>query len=118
MLTNFTGADRIYIACGYTDLRRGIDGLASMVQQQFDLDPFTNTLFLFCGRRRDRIKALYWEGNGFVLLYKRLESGTFQWPRSETEARRLSQQQYRWLMEGLSVDQPKAHRPVSGLGIV
>lgn len=46
MLTNFTGADRIYIACGYTDLRRGIDGLASMVQQQFDLDPFTNTLFL------------------------------------------------------------------------
>ena len=118
MLTDFTGADRIYIACGYTDLRRGIDGLASMVQQQFDLDPFTNTLFLFCGRRRDRIKALYWEGNGFVLLYKRLESGTFQWLRSETEARRLSQQQYRWLMEGLSVDQPKAHRPVSGLGIV
>ena len=56
MLTDFTGADRIYIACGYTDLRRGIDGLASMVQQQFDLDPFTNTLFLFCGRRRDRNK--------------------------------------------------------------
>lgn len=118
MLTDFTGADRIYIACGYTDLRRGIDGLASMVQQQFDLDPFANTLFLFCGRRRDRIKALYWEGNGFVLLYKRLESGTFQWPRSETEARRLSPQQYRWLMEGLSVDQPKAHRPVSGLEII
>ena len=44
-----------------------------MVQQQFRLDPFTNTLFLFCGRRRDRVKALYWEGNGFVLLYKRLE---------------------------------------------
>ena len=118
MLTDFTGADRIYIACGYTDLRRGIDGLASVVQQQFDLDPFTNTLFLFCGRRRDRIKALYLEGNGFVLLYKRLESGTFQWPRSETEARHLSQQQYRWLMEGLSVDQPKAHRPVSGLEII
>lgn len=58
----------IYIACGYTDLRRGIDGLAAIVQQQFNLDPFTNTLFLFCGRRRDRIKALYWEGNGFVLL--------------------------------------------------
>ena len=61
MLSDFTGADRVYIACGYTDLRRGIDGLASMVQQQFHLDPFTNTLFLFCGRRRDRIKALYWE---------------------------------------------------------
>ena len=59
MLTDFTGADRVYIACGYTDLRRGIDGLAVLVQQQFNLDPFTNTLFLFCGRRRDRIKALY-----------------------------------------------------------
>ena len=77
MLNDFTGADRIYIACGYTDLCRGIDGLAAIVQQQFELDPFTNTLFLFCGRHRDRIKALYWEGNGFVLLYKRLESGSF-----------------------------------------
>ena len=118
MLTDFTGADRVYIACGYTDLRRGIDGLAALVQQQFNLDPFTNTLFLFCGRRRDRIKALYWEGNGFVLLYKRLESGSFQWPRSEREARALTMQQYRWLMEGLSVDQPKALRPVKGLEIV
>ena len=77
MLTDFTGADKVYIACGYTDLRRGIDGLASMVQEAFSLDPFSNTLFLFCGRRRDRIKALYWEGDGFVLLYKRLESGSF-----------------------------------------
>ena len=117
MLTDFTGADRVYIACGYTDLRRGIDGLASLVQQEFELDPFTNTLFLFCGRRRDRIKALYWEGNGFVLLYKRLERGSFQWPRNESEARMLTPQQYRWLMEGLSVDQPKAHKPVSGLEI-
>ena len=118
MLSDFTGADRVYIACGYTDLRRGIDGLAAIVQQQFNLDPFTNTLFLFCGRRRDRIKALYWEGNGFVLLYKRLESGSFQWPRKESEARVFTPQQYRWLMEGLSVDQPKALRPVKGLEIV
>ena len=58
MLTDFTGADRVYIACSYTDLRRGIDGLAVLVQQQFNLDPFSNTLFLFCGRRRDRIKAV------------------------------------------------------------
>ncbi len=67
----------MYIAYGYTDLRRGIDGLAAIVQQEFSLDPFTNTLFLFCGRRWDRIKALYWEGNSFILLYKRLESGSF-----------------------------------------
>ena len=83
MLNDFTGADKVYIACGYTDLRKGIDGLARMVQQQFELDPFTNTLFLFCGRRRDRIKGLYWERDGFILLYKRLEQGAYQWPRSE-----------------------------------
>ena len=59
MLSDFRGADRVYIACGYTDLRRGIDGLAELVRQQFQLDPFSNTLFLFCGRKRDRIKALY-----------------------------------------------------------
>ena len=118
MLSDFTGADKVYLACGYTDLRQGIDGLANIVQQQFRLDPFTNTLFLFCGRRRDRIKALYWEGNGFVLLYKRLENGVFQWPRNETEARELTPQQYRWLMEGLKVDQPKAHKVVTGLSIV
>ena len=60
----------------------------------------------------------YWEGNGFVLLYKRLESGSFQWPRKESEARVLTPQQYRWLMEGLSEDQPKALSPVKGLEIV
>ena len=118
MLNDLTGAEKVYIACGYTDLRCGIDGLAGIVQQQFQLDPFTNTLFLFCGRRRDRIKALYWEGNGFVLLYKRLESGSFQWPRNEAESRELTPQQYRWLMEGLQIDQPKAHKAVSGLSIV
>lgn len=118
MLNDFNGADHIYIKCGYTDLRRGIDGLATLVKQEMELDPFSNSLFLFCGRRKDRIKALYWEGNGFVLLYKRLESGSFQWPRNESEARSLTPQQYRWLMEGLSVDQPKAHKPVSGLEII
>lgn len=118
MLNDFTGAEKVYLACGYTDLRKGIDGLASMVQQEFQLDPFTSTLFLFCGRRRDRIKALYWEGDGFVLLYKRLESGAYQWPRNEAEARQITPQQYRWLMEGLSVEQPKAHRPVNGLRMV
>ena len=118
MLADFSGADRIYIACGYTDLRRGIDGLSSIVAEQFQLDPFSNTLFLFCGRRRDRIKALYWEGNGFVLLYKRLENGSFSWPRSGDEAKELTAQQYRWLMEGLQVEQPKAHRPVEGLSVI
>ncbi|MFI3312262.1 MAG: IS66 family insertion sequence element accessory protein TnpB [Eubacteriales bacterium] len=67
---------------------------------KFQLDPFSNTLFLFCGRRKDRLKALYWEENGFILLYNRLESDSFQWPRNGDEERSLTPQQYRWLMEG------------------
>ena len=103
---------KVYLACGYTDLRRGIDGLATIIEQQFHLDPCSDALFLFCGRRTDRIKALYWEGDGFLLLYKRLEKGKFQWPRSENEALGITAQQYRWLMEGLSIQQPKAHRKI------
>ncbi|MDE6589309.1 MAG: IS66 family insertion sequence element accessory protein TnpB [Oscillospiraceae bacterium] len=118
MLNDFKCSCPVYVACGYTDLRRGIDGQAGMVQTRFHLDPFQNALFLFCGRRKDRIKGLYWEGDGFVLLYKRLESGGFQWPRNGEEARHLTPQQYRWLMEGLSVEQPKAHKPVSMLKII
>lgn len=115
MLNDFKCGCPVYLACGYTDLRKGIDGLAGMVQREFHLDPFQEALFLFCGRRKDRIKGLYWEGDGFVLVYKRLEAGSFQWPRNGTEAKRITAQQYRWLMEGLSVEQPKANRPVPGL---
>jgi len=118
MLNDYSGSEHIYIACGYTDMRRSIDGLAAVVQQSFRLDPFSNSLFLFCGKRRDRIKALYWEGDGFVLLYKRLERGSFQWPRSESEVRDLSHQQFRWLMEGLSIDQPRAHKLVTEISMV
>ena len=113
MLTDFTKADHVYIACGYTDLRKSIDGLAAIVQQNFKMNPFQNTLFLFSGRRKDRLKALLWEGDGFVLLYKRLESGRFQWPSSPEEVRTLSAQEFRWLMEGLAIDQPKAVKKIS-----
>ena len=74
-----------YIACGYTDLRRGIDGLAQIVTLQYGYELNENSLFLFCGRRNDRIKALWFSGDGFVLLYKRLNNGSFQWPRSKDE---------------------------------
>lgn len=111
-------AGKVYIACGYTDLRLGIDGLAALIQQQFCLDPFSTMLFLFCGRKKDRIKGLLWEGDGFLLLYKRLEEGKFQWPRTATEAKELTAQQYRWLMEGLSIEQPKAHKDLPGYSVI
>jgi len=112
MKVQFPADVRIFIACGQTDMRKSIDGLTAMVSQHYQLDPFQNILFLFCGRRRDRLKALYWEGDGFLLLYKRLENGSFQWPRSQDEAREITPQQYRWLLEGLSVDQKKAIHPL------
>ena len=82
------------------------------------MDPFQRVMFLFCGRRRDRLKALYWEGDGFLLLYKRLEQGSFQWPRTKYEVQALTPQQYRWLMEGLKIEQPKANKEISGLSMI
>ena len=93
MLKNLTAAN-IYIVCGHTDMRKSIDGLAAIVSQQFKLDLFSDSLFLFCGRRRDRLKALLWEGDGFIMLYKRLENGRFNWPRNEQDVRNLTQEQF------------------------
>ena len=115
---NEIAADNVFIACGYTDLRRSIDGLAAMVQQVFKLDPCSQSLFLFCGRRSDRLKGLLWEGDGFLLLYKRLECGRFQWPRRESDARQMTPQQLRWLLEGLSIEQPRALRRIESVMVV
>jgi len=74
-------AVRIYIATGATDLRRSIDGLSALVRDQLQLDPLSGHLFLFRNRRGDRLKILVWDQSGFWVLYKRLEQGTFAWPR-------------------------------------
>lgn len=104
MLCDATGFKRIIIACGHTDLRCGIDSLASIVQHNFKLDPFEkDVLFLFCGRKRNRIKCLVWEGDGFLLLYKRIENGRYQWPRTEQEAVSITQEQLHMLLSGLSI---------------
>ena len=95
-------------------MRKSIDGLAAIIQQQYQLDLFSSSAFLFCGRRRDRLKVLLWEEDGFLLLYKRLENGKFTWPRNEQEVRDLTHEQYIWLMQGLSVDQPKAIKKITG----
>ena len=95
---------KVYVASGYTDLRRGIDGLATLIKFKYKLEPKDrDTVFLFCGRRSDRIKGLVWEGDGWLLLYKRVETGRFSWPRTENEAINLSYEQYRSLLQGLEV---------------
>ena len=108
MLYEANGISRFIIVCGYTDLRKGIDGLSQIIQGSYQLDPCEmNTLFLFCGKRGDRIKALLWEGNGFLLLYKRFEGGSLSWPRNPQEAVSLTKHEYRLLLQGLNPVQPK-----------
>ena len=96
---------KIILAVGRSDLRKGIDGLATVVRLKYGLDPLEkDTLFLFCGTRRDRIKGLLWTGDRYVLLYIRLADGRFQWPRTADEARRLNGEEFMRLMDGFSID--------------
>nr|WP_318531008.1 IS66 family insertion sequence element accessory protein TnpB [Levilactobacillus fujinensis] len=104
MLIDSTKVRQIFIVCGKTDLRRGIDGLAAIVQEQFELDPYNQALYLFCGTRKDRFKALYWDGDGFLLLYKRLENGRLQWPTNQDAIRKLNFKQLTRLLSGWSLD--------------
>jgi transposase len=112
-MLNFATASSVYLACGTTDIRKSIDGLAAIVQEQFALDPFSSALFVFCNRRRDKLKILHWDHAGFWLYYRRLERGTFQWPASGTAPLCLTQRELRWLLDGLSLTQRQAHPPVS-----
>lgn len=95
----------VYLVCGYTDLRYGIDSLAAIIEQRYKVSLFVpGTLFLFCGHSASKIKGLLWEGDGFLLLYKRVEEGHFVWPRSSSELRSLSHEQFRYLMQGFAID--------------
>lgn len=106
MLRDGIGYKKVIICCSRVDLRRGIDGLSTYVQLNYRLDTYEKgTLFLFRGKRADRCKGLVWEGDGYTLLTKRLEKGNrFQWPLSAEEARALTQEQFRRLMEGFTVE--------------
>ncbi len=119
MLSDIGLAERVYLACGSTDMRRSIDGLAALVQESFQLDPFSPCLFVFCNRQRDRLKILYWEHNGFWLFYRRLERGRFAWPNSSADKTVIvSRRELRWLLDGLSLTQQTAHRKVSAKVVI
>jgi len=106
--------DRVYLACGATDLRKSIDGLAVLVKEEFQLDPFSPCLFVFCNRKRDKLKILQWELNGFWLHYRRLEKGKFQWPENHSAGvTAISRRELRWLLDGLSLNQHRAHPEVT-----
>lgn len=92
-------------------MRKEIDGLSALIQDSYELDPYDDSIFLFAGWKKDRYKCLYFDGDGFAMLYKRLDNGKLQWPRSEQEVKNLSQQELRWLLEGLSIQQSKVIQP-------
>lgn len=109
----------VYLACGATDLRKSIDGLAAIVQESFGLDPFSSALFVFCNRQRDKLKILFWDHNGFWLFYRRLERGRFQWPMEPSEhPLTITGREFRWLLDGLSLEQRRAHPAVRANRVV
>lgn len=110
MLGDITVAANIYIVTGYTDMRKSIDGLCTLIVNQLKCEPDKNSIYLFCGKRCDRIKVLLREPDGYVLLYKRLDviQGRFRWPRNSSEVKHITWQQFDWLMSGLEIEQPKA----------
>jgi transposase len=103
---------QIYLAPGVTDLRKSIDGLSAIVSAVFELDPFSDRWFVFCNRKRDKLKILRWDYNGFWLYYRRLEKGRFKWPEETGAALSITRRQLQWLLDGLTIEQKQAHRPV------
>jgi transposase len=110
-MLNEASIDRVYLALGATDLRKSIDGLAVLVREGFELNPFSRCLFVFCNRKRDKLKILQWEHNGFWLYYRRLERGKFQWPKHSAQVMTISRRELNWLLDGLSLHQ-RAHPKV------
>ncbi|PHB18359.1 IS66 family insertion sequence hypothetical protein [Bacillus pseudomycoides] len=105
--------EKVYLAQGATDLRKSIDGLAAIVKEEFELDPFSSCLFVFCNCSRDKLKILVWEHNGFWLHYRRLEKGTFYWPTGHPGVPlTISRRQLRWLLDGFAFQQKQGHQAV------
>ena len=100
----------VYLCRDSVDFRKGINGLAVLVEEALYLDPFSEKLFVFCNRRRNRIKILYWERSGFCLWQKRLEKARFHWPRKMAgETVTLTSQQLNWLLDGYDISRMKPH---------
>lgn len=99
----------VYLCCEVVDLRKSIDGLAAWVEQELALDPFSAQLFVFCNRKRDKIKVLYWERSGFVLWYKRLEKERFPWPRGAEPVMQLTGRELNWLLDGIDFFRVRPH---------
>lgn len=108
----FPPSTKIYLSLAPCDMRKGFDGLSAQVRNILQLDPFSGAVFLFRGKRGDRLKALVWDGSGLCMYAKRLERGKFVWPRAHEGALRLSAAQLAMLVEGLNWKQAIVHDEV------
>jgi transposase len=111
-----SGTVRVYLACGPTDMRKGFDGLAAAAQEHLRQDPCSGAVFAFRGKRGDRVKLLWWDGQGFCLFYKRLERGRFPWPQTDSNGPaegtvRLTPAQLSMLLEGIDWRRPRWSAP-------
>ena len=104
---------KVYLVLGSTDMRKSVNGLSLFVSEHMALDPFLGHLYVFCNRRRNILKILYWDRNGFCLWYKRLERERFRWPQNELEVLEISSRELSWLLDGLDINQPAAYRSES-----
>ena len=101
-MLNIDSVETVYLACGVTDLRKSIDGLVSIVQNQLKLDPFDKALFVFCNKKMDKLKILHFD-EGFWLYYHRLERSHFKWPSTPEEALKVNIEELRWLLKGYEI---------------
>lgn len=112
-----SGNFKIYVAAQPVDFRKGMDGLAAIVQSEFNLDPFSGAIFVFLARRADRLKIVVWDGTGLVLVHKRIEGAGFAWPKTRDGVISLTRSQFEALFEGLDWTRIRARverRPAHG----
>lgn len=114
MLRPSNNIPAVYLCRDVVDFRKGINGLAVLVEDSMHLTPFSEQLFIFCNRKRDKVRILYWERNGFCLWQKHLEKDKFKWPRkADNEVITLTGQQLNWLLDGYDIMRMQAHKTLN-----
>lgn len=112
-MLNIDKVDKVYLACGSTDLRRSIDGLLILVKTEFKLDPYEKALFVFCNKQMNKLKILHFD-DGFWLYYHRLSESRFKWPMTTDEALKVDLNELKWLLKGYEVRTVTKYKPVAG----
>lgn len=119
MLRPSINLDQVYLCREFVDMRKSINGLSLLIESSLGHDPFANRLFVFCNKKRDKVKMLYWEKNGFVLWYKRLEKQRFKWPKElNAEIITLTGQEINWLLDGIDISKLTPHQTLNYHSVV